>query len=76
MINLKNKCVLVRTVEEYEKIMEEAINQGFKHEHYKEIPSLCSDRAYILKFYKDKTYEIKVYPLLDASKLLGTKRND
>lgn len=72
MINLENKCVLVRTVEEYEKIMEEAIKQGFKHEYCKDIPSLCSNCAYILKFYKE-TYEIKVYPLLEASELLGTK---
>ena len=72
MIDLENKCIVVRTSEEYEKIMEEAIKQGFKHEYYKDIPSLCSNCAYILKFYKE-TYEIKVYPLLEASELLGTK---
>lgn len=72
MIDLENKCIVVRTSEEYEKIMEEAIKQGFKHEYYKDIPSLCSNCAYILKFYKE-TYEIKVYQLLEASELLGTK---
>lgn len=72
MIDLENKCILVRTAEEYDKIMEEAIKQGFKHEYCKDIPLLCSDCAYTLKFYKE-TYEIKVYPLLEASELLGTK---
>ena len=42
MINLENKCVLVRTVEEYEKIMEEAEKQGFKCREFKDIaPLLC-----------------------------------
>lgn len=74
MIDLENKCILARTVEEYEKIMEEAIKQGFnKCREYGDICSLYSNCVYILRFYKDKTYTIDIYPSLEASKLLGTK---
>lgn len=74
MINLENKCVLARTVEEYEKIMEEATKQGFnKCRGYGDIFSLYSNCVYILRFYKDKTYTIDIYQSLEASKLLGMK---
>lgn len=79
MINLENKCVLVRTVEEYEKIMEEAEKQGFKCREFKDVaPLLCSSCIYILKFCSNKsvlqqTYQIDGNILQDASKLLGTK---
>ena len=75
MINLENKCVIVKTLEEYMKIMEEAEKQGFKCMGYREATSLIdSNCSYILKFYKDKTVNRQTYDsLLEASELLETK---
>lgn len=60
MINLANKCVLVRTQEEYASILKEARKQGYRW--------CCGKEAYpfedqqipdILKFYKENK-ELKI----------------
>lgn len=74
MIDLRNKCVLVRTHEEYEKILKEAKKQGAKWS--------CGDVVIpfdsvvlpdVLKFYNDKTMILQEMPLVEADTLLGTK---
>jgi hypothetical protein len=56
MINLANKCVLVRTQEEYESILKEARRQGYRWYGGKETyPYPFEERQIpdILKFYKE-----------------------
>ena len=56
MINLSNKCVLVRTQEEYESVLKEARRQGYKWYGGKEAyPYPFEERQIpdILKFYKE-----------------------
>lgn len=79
MINLANICVLVRTKEEYEKILEEAREQGYKWYGGKDM-FVFGDQQFpdILKFYSDKTVTREAcpnheYKLYEASELLGTK---
>ncbi len=79
MINLVNICVLVRTEEEYEKILEEARKQGYKWYGEKDV-FMLGDQQFpdILKFYSDKTVAREAcpnhgYKLYEASELLGTK---
>lgn len=56
MINLANICVLIRTQEEYEKILEEARKQGYKWYGEKGVFVLGDQQLPdILKFYSDKT---------------------
>lgn len=56
MINLANKCVLVRTHEEYESVLKEARRQGYRWYGGKEAyPYPFEERQIpdILKFYKE-----------------------
>lgn len=56
MINLANKCVLVRTREEYESVLKEARRQGYRWYGGKEAyPYPFEERQIpdILKFYKE-----------------------
>lgn len=56
MIDLKNKCVLVRTQEEYESVLKEARRQGYRWYGGKEAyPYPFEERQIpdILKFYKE-----------------------
>lgn len=56
MINLSNKCVLVRTQEEYESVLKEARRQGYRWYGVKEAyPYPFEERQIpdILKFYKE-----------------------
>mgnify|MGYP004652832365 CR=1 FL=1 len=56
MINLSNKCVLVRTQEEYESVLKEARRQGYRWHGGKEVyPYPFEERQIpdILKFYKE-----------------------
>ena len=56
MINLSNKCVLVRTQEEYESVLKEARRQGYRWYGGKEAyPYPFEERQIpdILKFYKE-----------------------
>ena len=77
MIDLRNKCVLVRTQEEYEKILKEAEKQGFRwymKTYMNPIPN--QDFPDILKFDYNRTVYRRAFPigkLLEASELLGTK---
>ena len=79
MINLANICVLIRTQEEYEKILEEARKQGYKWYGEKGVFVLGDQQLPdILKFYSDKTVVRQAcpdhtYKLYEASELLGTK---
>lgn len=57
MINLSNKCVLVRTQEEYESVLKEAKRQGYRWYGGKEAypyPFEEQQIPDILKFYNDK----------------------
>ena len=55
MMNLENKCVLVRTQEEYENVLKEARKQGYKWYGGKEAyPFENQQIPDILKFYDDK----------------------
>ena len=57
MIDLTNKCVLVRTQEEYESVLKEARKQGYKWYGGKEAypyPFEEQQIPDILKFYSDK----------------------
>lgn len=79
MINLANICVLIRTQEEYEKILEEARKQGYKWYGEKGVFVLGDQQLPdILKFYSDKTVVRQAcpdhtYKLYEASELLGAK---
>lgn len=54
MINLANKCVLVRTQEEYESVLKEARKQGYRWYGGKEVyPFEDQQIPDILKFYKE-----------------------
>ena len=73
MIDLRNTCVLVRTKEEYERLLKEAEKQGFRRvkEQYCKFPD-------ILKFYEDKDILHRACissncPFYEASEILGTK---
>jgi len=80
MINLANTCVLIRTQEEYEKILEEAREQGYEWYVGKAAFPL-EDQLFpdILKFYARakhiarRAYPNSKYRLYEASELLGTK---
>lgn len=75
MIDLRNKYVLVRTQEEYAKILEEAEKQGFKwcgRNNLKPIPAVLNFFS-ILKFSFDRTVRLETGDFLAASELLGTK---
>lgn len=79
MIDLANKCVLVRTQKEYEKILEEARKQGYKWYGEKGV-FMFGDQQFpdILKFYSDKTVVREAcpshgYKLYETSELFGTK---
>ena len=57
MIDLANKCVLVRTAEEYESILKEAKKQGYRWYGGKEVhpyPFKEQQIPDILKFYSNK----------------------
>lgn len=77
MIDLRNKCVLIRTQEECEKILEEAKDQGFRWfglENMNPFP----DQKYpdVLKFDNCYWAHRRACPegeLLEAATLLGTK---
>ena len=73
MIDLRNTCVLVRTKEEYERLLKEAEKQGFRQVkgQYRDFPD-------ILKFYEDKDILYRACissncPFYEASEILGTK---
>lgn len=80
MINLANICVLIRTQEEYEKILEEAREQGYEWCRGKAAFPL-EDQPFpdILKFYAGakhvarRAYPSFKYKLHEASELLGKK---
>ena len=75
MIDLTNKCVLVRTQEEYESVLKEARKQGYKWYGGKEAypyPFEEQQIPDILKFYSDKGLTINAslepgYELVEAS---------
>lgn len=73
MINLSNKCVLVRTQEEYESILKEARKQGYKWYGGKEAyPFKDQYLPDILKFYSEKDMVRKAsigpgFELIEAS---------
>lgn len=77
MIDLRNKCVLVRTQEEYEKILEEAEKQGFRWFGLEKMNPLPNQRfPDILEFdrnYKACRYAYPRGELVEASELLGMK---
>lgn len=74
MIDLKNTCILVRTKEEYERLLKEAEKQGFhncKPLQEQHLPD-------ILKFYEDKDIFYRACissncPFYEASEILNTK---
>ena len=79
MIDLRNTCVLVRTKEEYERLLKEAEKQGFRQVkgQYRE-PLQEQHFPDILKFYEDKDILYKACissncPFYEASEILGTK---
>ncbi len=79
MIDLTNTCVLVRTKEEYERLLKEAEKQGFRQVkgQYRE-PLQEQHFPDILKFYEDKDILYRACissncPFYEASELLGTK---
>lgn len=79
MINLSNKCVLVRTQEEYESVLKEARRQGYRWYGGKEAyPYPFEERQIpdILKFYKENKELTRNsnlapgYELLEASDII------
>lgn len=80
MIDLRNKCILVRTPEENEKLLKEAEKQGF-HWYLKDDckPLLEQHLPDILRFCKESkaiVYGVRIwsdYAFYEASELLGTK---
>ena len=80
MIDLRNKCILVRTPEENEKLLKEAEKQGF-HWCLKDDckPLLEQHLPDILRFCKESkaiVYGVRIwsdYAFYEASELLGTK---
>lgn len=74
MIDLRDTCILVRTKEEYERLLKEAEKQGFhncKPLQEQHLPD-------ILKFYEDKDIFYRACissncPFYEASEILGTK---
>lgn len=79
MIDLRNKCILVKTEEENEMLLKEAEKQGF-HWHSKDNckPLLGQHFPDILRFCKSKAivYGVRIwsdYAFYEASELLGTK---
>lgn len=79
MIDLRNTCVLVRTKEEYERLLKEAEKQGFRQVkgQYRE-PLQEQHFPDILKFYEDKDILYRACissncPFYEASEILGTK---
>lgn len=89
MINLSNKCVLVRTQEEYESVLKEARRQGYKWYGGKEAyPYPFKERQIpdILKFYKENKeltrnasltlgYDLTLgYELVEASDLIENEK--
>lgn len=84
MMNLANKCVLVRTQEEYESVLKEARRQGYRWYGGKEAyPYPFEDQQIpdILKFYKcDKEMTRnatldKGYELVEASGIVENEKN-
>nr|DAG27185.1 MAG TPA: hypothetical protein [Caudoviricetes sp.] len=79
MIDLRNTCVLVRTPEENEKLLNEAKKQGFQwdsKDDCKPLPEQCFPD--ILRFYDSKVITQRVYVnencnCYEASELLNTK---
>lgn len=83
MMNLANKCVLVRTAEEYESILKEAKKQGYRWYGGKEVHPYPFEEQQIpdiLKFYGNKEltrnasltlgYDLTLgYELVEASDL-------
>lgn len=77
MINLSNKCVLVRTQEEYESVLKEARRQGYGgKEAYPFGDEYLPD---ILKFYSDKDMVRGAsigpgYELIEASDVIAGRK--
>ena len=82
MINLSNKCVLVRTVEEYESVLKEAKKQGYRWYGGKEAypyPFEEQQIPDILKFYDNKELTRNAsltlgYELVEASDLIENEK--
>lgn len=79
MIDLRNKCVLVKTKEENEMLLKEAEKQGFQWDSKDDCKPLPEQRfPDILRFYDSKAITHRVYVnencnCYEASELLGTK---
>ena len=74
MIDLRNKCVLVRTQEEYEKILKEAEKQGFRWYGKEDMNPIPNQKILsLLKFDFDHTIRWQTGEFFGASELLGTK---
>lgn len=80
MINLSNKCVLVRTQEEYENVLKEARRQGYRWHGGKEAyPFENQYLPDILKFYSDKDMVRNAsigpgYELIEASDVIADRK--
>lgn len=84
MINLSNKCVLVRTQEEYESVLKEARRQGYRWYGGKEAYPYPFEKQQIpdiLKFYSNKELTRNAslapgYELVEASDIDRTALTD
>ena len=82
MINLANKCVLVRTQEEYESVLKEAKRQGYRWYGGKEVypyPFEEQQIPDILKFYSNKELTRNSslapgYELVEASDIIVDRK--
>ena len=80
MINLANKCVLVRTQEEYESVLKEARRQGYRWHGGKEAyPFEDQYLPDILKFYSDKDMVRNAsidpgYELIEVSDVIADRK--
>ena len=79
-MNLANKCVLIRTQEEYESVLKEARKQGYRWYGGKEAyPFEDQYLPDILKFYNDK-YMVRNasigpgYELIEVSDLIADRK--
>ena len=84
MINLSNKCVLVRTQEEYESVLKEARRQGYRWYGGKEAYPYPFEKQQIpdiLKFYSNKELTRNAslapgYELVEASDVIEIALTD
>ena len=80
MINLANKCVLVRTQEEYKSVLKEARSQGYRWRGGREAyPFEDQYLPDILKFYSDKDMVRNAsidpgYELIEVSDVIADRK--